>query len=181
QPLRPRRPVPGGQGLPPRLQPGRRYQCLERRGRQLDPEVLMGPAAMGVRGPLAWFLAAQVLLLGCSTDDGIGVPLRPDLTDIDARTDAEPIDLDEDAPEACLNAPTVSAGVGGDAIIGDSIDLDGDASDPDADDTLTYTWTQTGGPAADISDESSPDGSFELNVDADEAGETVTFELQVCD
>ena len=52
----------------------------------------------------------------------------------------EPVDVADLVDEA----PTVDAGADQSVSAGDSMTLSGTGADPDADETLSYAWTQTG-------------------------------------
>ena len=78
-------------------------------------------------------------------------------------------------------APTADAGVDRQGIEqGATVTLAGSGSDPDADDTLTYAWTQTGGADVTLSDATAPAPSFTAPTGLAEDA-TLTFSLKVTD
>ncbi len=75
-------------------------------------------------------------------------------------------------------APTADAGDDQTVAAGATVNLDGTgSSDPDAGDTLDYTWTQTGGTAVTLTGADTATPSFT----APAGPATLTFELTVCD
>ena len=78
------------------------------------------------------------------------------------------------------SSPTVDAGLNQTAAELSSVSLSGTAADSDLGDTLTYTWTQTAGPAVTIDDADTPNASFS-SPDVGPGGDTLTFELAVND
>ena len=78
-------------------------------------------------------------------------------------------------------APTAEAGADRQEIEqGATVTLAGSGSDPDADDRLTYAWTQTGGTEVTLSDASAPAPSFTAPAGPTEEA-TLTFSLKVTD
>ena len=78
-------------------------------------------------------------------------------------------------------APTADAGADRQDIEqGATVTLAGSGSDPDADDTLTYAWTQTGGTDVTLSDATAPAPSFTAPAGLTEDA-TLTFSLKVTD
>ena len=78
-------------------------------------------------------------------------------------------------------APTAEAGADRQDIEqGATVILAGSGSDPDADDTLTYAWTQTGGADVTLSDATAPAPSFTAPTGLAEDA-TLTFSLKVTD
>ena len=78
-------------------------------------------------------------------------------------------------------APTAEAGADRQDIEqGATVTLAGSGSDPDADDRLTYAWTQTGGAEVTLSDASAPAPSFTAPAGLTEEA-TLTFSLKVTD
>ena len=78
-------------------------------------------------------------------------------------------------------APTANAGADQEDIAeGATVTLGGSGADPDADDELTYAWTQTGGPQVALSDvaATAPTLTAPTGLAADA---TLTFSLQVTD
>ncbi len=76
------------------------------------------------------------------------------------------------------DAPTVDAGADQTVNEGDEVLLEATAADPE-DGTLTYTWTQVGGPAVTLSDATAPDPRFEAPEGYVNA--TLTFQVAVSD
>ena len=77
--------------------------------------------------------------------------------------------------------PTADAGADqADAIPGTTVTLSGSGSDPDADDTLSYAWTQTGEPMVALTDASAATATFTAPSDSTEPV-TLTFTLRVTD
>ena len=77
--------------------------------------------------------------------------------------------------------PTADAGADRQDIDqGATVTLAGSGSDPDADDRLTYAWTQTGGTEVKLSDASAPAPSFTAPAGLTEEA-TLTFSLKVTD
>ena len=75
-------------------------------------------------------------------------------------------------------APTADAGSPRTGILADAVSLDGNRSmDPDGDD-ITFLWTQTDGPAVQLSDPQSPEPRFRTDF---EGPATLTFSLVVSD
>ena len=70
--------------------------------------------------------------------------------------------------------PTVDAGADQTAGELSRVNLAGTASDTDIGDTLTYTWTQTGGAGVSITDANTANASFNA-PDVGAGGETLTF------
>ena len=78
-------------------------------------------------------------------------------------------------------APTADAGADQpDIADGATVTLAGSGSDPDADDTLTYAWTQIGGTDVTLSDATTPAPSFTAPAGLTEDA-TLTFSLKVTD
>ena len=78
-------------------------------------------------------------------------------------------------------APTADAGADRQDIEqGATVTLAGSGSDPDADNTLTYAWTQTGGADVTLSDATAPAPSFTAPTGLAEDA-TLTFSLKVTD
>ena len=77
-------------------------------------------------------------------------------------------------------APTADAGADQTVTEGDTVTLDASASfDPDTDDTLSYTWTQTDGPSVTLSDTSAAQPTFTAPSVSQQT--TLTFEVAVSD
>ena len=76
--------------------------------------------------------------------------------------------------------PTADAGSDATVAAGDTVSLDGSASIDGDGDTLTYAWTQTGGPSVTLSDAASVSPTFTAPAKA-AADQTLTFELLVSD
>ncbi|HEU5152823.1 MAG TPA: PKD domain-containing protein, partial [Iamia sp.] len=96
-----------------------------------------------------------------------------ELTVADGRdgTDSDTVTITVDGP------PTADAGPDQDVNGGDTVTLDGTAStDPD-DDTLTYSWVQTAGPAVTLTGATTAQPTFT----APTGPATLTFELEVDD
>lgn len=101
-------------------------------------------------------------------------------TPLQSDTLAITINVIDSAP---VNDPPVASAVvnPASALEGDTVLLDGSASsDPDGD-TLTYAWTQTGGPAVTILNANTAIASFVAPNTAYPAGATLTFRLTVAD
>lgn len=85
-------------------------------------------------------------------------------------------------PPPANTAPTSNAGPDQTVTEGSSVNLDGTASsDPDTGDTLTYTWTQTGGQTVTIINNQTSAANFVAPDVAAGAPETLTFQLEVSD
>jgi len=83
------------------------------------------------------------------------------------------------APEPGNQAPIADAGADQTASVGDTVALDaGGSTDPDGD-SLSYDWTQTGGPDVSLSDASAASPTFTA-PDVDGAT-TLTFQVEVAD
>ena len=79
------------------------------------------------------------------------------------------------------DAPTANAGADQTGIApGATVTLSGQGSDPDAGDTLTYAWTQTGGTGGALTDASAATATFNVPAAVTEAT-TLTFTLRVTD
>ena len=78
--------------------------------------------------------------------------------------------------------PTADAGADQTNVVpGTAVTLSGsESSDPDADDTLGYLWTQTGGPIVDLNDETTATATFTAPPVVTEAT-ALTFTLRVTD
>jgi K319L-like, PKD domain len=74
-------------------------------------------------------------------------------------------------------APTAAAGADQTVDSGATVQLDGSGSTDPENDTLTYAWTQTSGPAVTLSDPTSATPTFT----APTGPADLTFDLQVCD
>jgi hypothetical protein len=74
-------------------------------------------------------------------------------------------------------APTADAGADQTVASGAAVSLDGTGSTDPENDTLTYAWTQTGGPAVTLTGANTATPSFT----APAGPATLTFDLQVCD
>ena len=91
-------------------------------------------------------------------------------------TDTVVITVGEQPP--VNQAPTADAGDDQTVAAGATVNLDGTgSSDPDAGDTLDYSWTQTGGTAVTLTGADTATPSFT----APAGPATLTFELTVCD
>ena len=78
-------------------------------------------------------------------------------------------------------APTADAGADQtDAVPGATVTLSGSGSDPDAGDTLSYAWTQTGEPMVTLTDDNAATATFTAPPDLSETG-PLTFTLRVTD
>ena len=77
-------------------------------------------------------------------------------------------------------APTADAGVDATVAAGDTVTLDGSGSTDGDGDTLTYAWTQTGGPSVTLSDAAAAVPSFTVPAKT-ASDQTLTFELVVSD
>ena len=78
-------------------------------------------------------------------------------------------------------APTANAGADQDGIEGGAtVNLRGSGTDPDADDSLSYAWTQTTGTTATLSSAAAAAASFTAPSDLS-ADETLRFRLRVTD
>ena len=80
--------------------------------------------------------------------------------------------------EADNDAPTADAGSDQQVVEGETVTLSGSGADPEGE-SLTYTWSQTGGPAATLSDAKDPSPTFTAPDVARTAA--LTFELAVGD
>jgi len=80
----------------------------------------------------------------------------------------------------CNDPPTVDAGPDRSAYEGQTVQLHADASDPNNDD-LTYSWQQTGGPAAVLQGADTADVSFAAPFIDSPAAASLTFEVRVDD
>jgi hypothetical protein len=80
--------------------------------------------------------------------------------------------------DADQDAPTVDAGPDQSVDEGDEVILDSTAVDPEGQ-TLTYTWTQIGGPSVSLSDAAAPDPRFTAPEGFVSA--TLTFQVAVSD
>ncbi len=77
-------------------------------------------------------------------------------------------------------APTANAGVDqSDVTAGSAVNLNGAGSDPDENDTLTYTWTQTSGPDIALSSNTIADPTFTAPTSTEAL--SLTFRLTVTD
>ena len=76
--------------------------------------------------------------------------------------------------------PTADAGSDATVAAGDTVSLDGSASSDGDGDTLTYAWTQTGGPSVTLSDAGAVAPTFTAPAKA-ATDQTLTFELVVGD
>lgn len=85
--------------------------------------------------------------------------------------------------EAANQAPTADAGPDQTVASAAAVTLDGTgSSDPDAGQTLTYAWTQTGGDTVTLSDATAVGPSFTApTLAAGEPDQTLTFSLIVTD
>lgn len=82
---------------------------------------------------------------------------------------------------ATNRAPIANAGVDQSVTEQSSVTLDGTgSSDPDVNDTLTYTWTQTVGTSVSITNGNASTASFDAPA-VGASGETLTFQLAVSD
>ena len=78
-------------------------------------------------------------------------------------------------------APTADAGAGQTGIArGATVTLSGSGSDPDAGETLSYAWTQTGGESVTLANASAATATFTVPSDLSEMG-ILTFTLRVTD
>ena len=78
-------------------------------------------------------------------------------------------------------APTADAGADQTGIArGATVTLSGSGSDPDAGDTLSYAWTQTGGESVRLANASAATTTFTVPSNLSEMG-TLTFRLKVTD
>ena len=78
-------------------------------------------------------------------------------------------------------APTADARAGQTGIArGTTVTLSGSGSDPDAGDTLSYAWTQTGGESVTLANASAATATFTVPSDLSEMG-ILTFTLRVTD
>ena len=78
-------------------------------------------------------------------------------------------------------APTADAGAGQTGIArGATVTLSGSGSDPDAGDTLSYAWTQTGGESVRLANARAATATFTVPSDLSEMG-ILTFTLRVTD
>ena len=78
-------------------------------------------------------------------------------------------------------APTADARAGQTGIArGATVTLSGSGSDPDAGDTLSYAWTQTGGESVTLANASAATATFTVPSDLSEMG-ILTFTLRVTD
>ena len=78
-------------------------------------------------------------------------------------------------------APTADAGADQTGVVpGTAVTLGGSGSDPDADDTLSYAWTQTGEPMVTLTDDNAATATFTAPA-AVTAATTLTFTLRVTD
>jgi hypothetical protein len=136
------------------------------------------PDTRAIRLQTLLVIGLLVGAVGCSDDDSLDIPI---VTDADMAEISDDMDVESDLPEFCRTPPVSDAGAGSDVANEDTFDLEGDANDPDPDDEITAQWTQTGGPPVDIDDETSLTTSVSVNVDPEEVGESITFELEVCD
>jgi hypothetical protein len=78
-------------------------------------------------------------------------------------------------------APTANAGGDQNVLEATFVQLAGSGSDPDAGDTLTFSWSQTAGAAVTLSNTSSPSPSFTAPDVAAGNAEVLTFRLTVRD
>ena len=78
------------------------------------------------------------------------------------------------------DAPTANAGADQTGIApGATVTLSGQGSDPDAGDTLTYAWTQTGGTGGTLTDKNTATATFTAPIVTEAT--TFTFTLRVTD
>lgn len=77
---------------------------------------------------------------------------------------------------AAGEAPVAEAGLGLLAYVGDTVILDGSGSTDPEGDTITYTWTQVGGPPVELTRADTPQPLFEIG-----AAGTLRFTLVVND
>ena len=99
------------------------------------------------------------------------------VTDSGTLTDTDTVTITvNDVPNS---APTVNAGANRTVTEGDTVSLNGTASDADPEDTLVYRWTHNSSLTISLADPSAPDTSFDApNVAADTP---VLFTLTVSD
>ena len=79
------------------------------------------------------------------------------------------------------NPPTANAGLDQTVDEGTAVRLSGSSSDPDTGQTVTFQWTQTGGPAVMLSGADTAMPTFYLDPEVYQCGDTFTFQLTVTD
>lgn len=137
------------------------------RGETVTPSIAFEVAADKTPGTYEVYFGAKVGVCPLGSDSGPEPDYANDSVDVEV------------LPAMGNAAPTADAGTDGTVDEGATVTLDGTgSSDPDGD-TLTYSWTQLGGPAVTLTGEDTATPSF--TAPAVSAATDLTFELTVDD